>query len=253
MDRQPTLQTVDRALMFLEQVATATVPPSVKDIAAILDLNLATCYHLMRTLEAHDYLRKADNGGLVLGVGVEVLVRGYETSQTLEACALPYLESLVRKTRETTFLSVREDDKVVLKRLLEGTRSLRVAGLYEGLAGQEYQRASGKCVLANLQSKEREILLKAALAGKNAGDKARIREALKSELVEVKARGLAFDRQTEEGIVAIGATIFGPKGSVIGAVGIVMPAFRLESDEKHYLESVRSAAVEVSRALKQSR
>ena len=52
MDNNYTLQTVERALSFLEYVATAPVPPNVRDVAKALDLNITTSYHLLRTLVA---------------------------------------------------------------------------------------------------------------------------------------------------------------------------------------------------------
>lgn len=253
MDQNYTLQTVDRAIAFLEHVAAASKPPTVRDVAEALDLNITTCYHLLRTLVARGYVQRNEDGGLELGDRVGLLARGYRRAQNTEQYLSGVVKQLSIQTRETATLSLREGNSVVLKVLIEGTQRLRVAGLYVGLKGHEYRRAAGKAVLAHLDNSARNAMLKASVTELPERQRKMTLKSLEKELALTASRGWSLDDQTEEGIVAIGAPIFQASGSVIGAVAIVLPAFRMEKSRQMFLGAVLAAAAEANELLKNNR
>lgn len=250
MDNNYTLQTVERALSFLEYVATAPAPPSVRDVSEALGLNITTSYHLLRTLVARDFIKRDDEGRLELGDGVAILAKNYRRHESVEQLLAPVVQQLAASTLETSFLSLREARNVVLKVLVEGSQRLRVAGLYVGLSGHEYRRAAGKAVLAHLEDAERKAMLDASLANTPAQLRKAILKALEKELPLTASRGWsADDGQTEEGIISIGAPVFDAAGSVVGAVGIVTPIFRMDKSPDAFREAVLAAAAEATRLL----
>lgn len=250
MDNSYTLQTVERAISFLEYVATAAVPPSIRDVSKALDLNITTSYHLLRTLVAHDYIKRDDEGRLELGDGIEVLTRNFRRHKSHEQLLSPIVQRLAASTMETAFLSLREGQSVILKVLVEGSQRLRVGGLYVGLTGHEYRRAAGKAVLAHLQEPARAAMLEQSLSTIPVRQQKTILKSLEKELPLTASRGWSADNgQIEDGIISIGAPLFDASGEVQGAVGIVTPIFRMDKSPDAFREAVMAAAAEASRLL----
>lgn len=251
MDNNYTLQTVERAIAFLEFVASAPTPPSVKDISSALDLNITTCYHLLRTLVAKDYIKRNEDGSLALGEAVGLLARAYRRAGNIEQHLAEVVRQLATTTLETSYLSIREGNQVVLKVLVEGSQRLRVAGLYVGLKGNEHRRAAGKAVLAHLDDAARYEMLESSLAELSEPQRNAMQKSLAKELPLTAARGWSVDDgQSEHGIISVGAPVFAADGSVVGAVGIVTPTFRMDKSPDLFRSAVLAAAAEANRILK---
>lgn len=248
MDSNYTLQTVERAISFLEYVAAAPGAPHIRDVSKALDLNITTCYHLLRTLMARNYITRNEDGGLELGDGVEALARGYRRSQSIEQRLSDIVRQLAGQTFETAYLSVREGDQVVLKVLIEGSQRLRVGGLFVGMKGNEYRRASGKAVLANLDDAARDAMLEASLADLPERERKVTLKSLEKELPQTAARGWSVDNgQSEHGIISIAAPVFDRSDKVVAAVGIIAPIFRMEKSREAFQDAVLAAAAEATR------
>lgn len=251
MDNRYTLQTVERAIAFLEYVALAAKPPSVRDVSDDLKLNITTCYHLLRTLVALDYVRRREDGTLELGDRVSIIARNFRKTKSVEQDLADIVHAMASATLETSFLSLRDGDSVVLKVLAEGSHRLRVAGLYVGLKGEEFRRASGKAVMAFLGDEARAAMLEASLAGVPDARRKAIRRTLEKELPLIRARGWSVDEgESEDGITAIGAPIFDGSGAVFGALGVIVPTFRLEKARDIFMDAVLGAAADATARLK---
>src|SRR5205814_2290836 len=87
--------------------------------------------------------------------------RSFDVQQTLANV----VRGITDQTSETAFLSTLDGKSVILKYLSEGSHPLRVSGLYVGLTGNEHRRASGKAVLAHLDTGARNRLLERSLQG----------------------------------------------------------------------------------------
>jgi IclR family transcriptional regulator, acetate operon repressor len=243
MSSQPTLQTVERALAFLEYVAAARDPQTVQQVAAALDLNITTCYHLMHTLIARGYIERNDDATLNLGTQVSVLFASYQQKFSIGQRLADVVNRLALQTYETAFLSILEDRKVVLKVLTEGSQALRVSGLYVGISGNEHRRASGRAILANLSEVERNAILENSLANLSVRERSATRKALKEELELTLKRGWSMDgEQSEHGISSIGAAVFDARGKVYGAIGVVTPTFRMDRSKAAFVEAVMEAS-----------
>lgn len=253
MEQPTTLQTVERAISFLEYVAEAPEPPHIRELSDDLDLNITTCYHLLRTLVARNYIKRRADGRLELGDGVNKLFRSYRRAMDIEEYLADVVKRLAAETLETSSLSLVDGNSVTLKVLVEGSHRLRVAGLYVGLKGHEYRRAAGKAVLSHLGEKDKSAMLDKSLADMTDKQSRPIRKALEKELKQTAARGWAMDDgQTEEGIIAIGAPIFDAQGKVLGAVSIILPTVRMEKSRDKFINAVTGAAGEATQLLKET-
>ncbi|MEF0943993.1 IclR family transcriptional regulator [Rhizobium sp. BR 362] len=250
MTEQQKLQTVERAFKFLEYVASTPEAPTVQEISTALNLNITTCYHVMRTLLALGYLERGPDASLKLGAKIGTLYQAYHKTFDLDQSLATLVDGLVQQTLETSFVSVLQGDQVVLKVLTEGTRRLRVSGLFVGLSGSEHIRASGKAVLAHVDEETRRAILAKSLAGLAARDRKRIAEQLEAELKLIRSRGWSIDKQWEEGATGLAAPVFDGAGRIYGAVGIIAPNFYMERMREQYIHDVQLAATGVTTLLR---
>ena len=68
-----TLQTVKRALAFLEAVAEARQPPRLRDVAQTLGINVTSSYHLLNTLQLAGYVTRDPDGTFRIGGRAAIL------------------------------------------------------------------------------------------------------------------------------------------------------------------------------------
>jgi IclR family acetate operon transcriptional repressor len=222
-----TLQTVERALAFLELVAVSSSELTVRDVAGRLGVNLTTCYHLYNTLAAHGYVERNPDLTLRVGRQAAVLYDGYRRGFSGQRRMQEFVAELAAETTETAWLSTLTGDSVVLTAYAEGPQPVRATGLYVGLTGLEHVRSSGRAVLAHLDEERRERILQKSLSGVAPAQRAGIREALKRDFAVIRERGWALDNEDyNAGIVGVAAPFFSPDGAVLGAVGVWSPAAR---------------------------
>jgi len=247
----PTLQTVDRALTFLEFVAASSKSPSVQDVSIGLGLNITTCYHLMRTLLARGYVIRLTDGKLAIGSAIGGLYRSYRMRLSVDAEISEIVRRLAETTSETGFFSAPEGNSVVLKVLVEGTRQLRVGGLFVGMTGNEHVRASGRAILGHLPPEQRLAIIKACFVGLEEPALSEAIARLDGELKLTVERGWSYDAgETERGVSAVGCPIFDGRGKIYGAIGVVVPAIRMERSHDALLASVKQMAAETEGLLK---
>lgn len=223
-----TLQTVDRAIEFLETVATSPTPLTIREISTKLGLNITTCYHVFNTLLARNYVERSADNTLRIGFQAAVLYDGYRRGFSAIEQIQSFVADLASATSETAWLSRRMNDRVVLTSFVEGPLPVKATGLYVGLAGQEHRRAAGRAVLAFLDAEARERMLANSMAKIPPQERRRLRKVLERELERVRALGWSIDDEAfNTGIIGIAAPYYSAAGEVDGAVGIWAPAERV--------------------------
>jgi IclR family acetate operon transcriptional repressor len=247
---QPTLQTVDRALSFLECIANSATPPTIREIAGQLDLNITTCYHLYNTLAARKYVERNPDLTLRIGFQAASLFEGYKRGVSAHQVMRQLVNEISVSTSETAYLSMLVNEAVVLTALSEGPQAIRAGGLYVGLSGLEHVRSSGKAVLAFCSDEARSKILNKALSSTPPAQRAGIREAVMPDLAETRERGWALDEQGYEiGICGIAAPFFSETGDVLGAVGIWAPVARFQENKDSLVSHVLHAAAQATLTL----
>lgn len=238
-----TLQTVERALAFLEVVASSPRSLTVKDVAAHLGVPITTCYHLLNTLVAQGYLEKAPDHTLRIGFQAAVLYDGYRRGYSTQQEMNEFVTRLAQQTAETAWLSMLVNDSVVLTAFADGPQAVRATGLYIGLSGMEHVRSAGRAVMAFLDDEHAERILQAALSSTPPAQIPQIRATLAKDLAVVRERGWALDDQDYNvGIVGVAAPFFRDDGDVAGAVGIWAPAARAHTRLEAIADTVVAAA-----------
>jgi DNA-binding IclR family transcriptional regulator len=245
-----TLQTVERALSFLEYVAQARSAPRLRDVATGLGLNITTVYHLFNTLQARGYVTRDADGTVRIGSQAALIYQGMVRTFVPGRDLRPIIEQLTESTEETSYLTSLVDASVVIQALVEAPQALRVSGLYVGYSGQEHLRASGKAVLAHLPADRREAMLRVRLAGHDEPARAEILDGLAEELEVIRRRGYAIDDQGySPGVCCVAAPYFGSDGEIVGSVAVSAPAVRFPKARKPLTAAVMEAAHAASAVL----
>lgn len=130
----PPSQTLSRGLTLLEVLAETETALSVAELASAASLHRSVAYRLLRTLECHRLVTRAENGGFRLGPGLAALARG--VSRDLQTAALPELTGVAGELGMTAFVAVLDQDEVVT------LTSVEPAGAHAAIAQRPGSRHS---------------------------------------------------------------------------------------------------------------
>jgi DNA-binding IclR family transcriptional regulator len=214
------IESVDHAL-HLAQLLQQEGPLRVTDAAERLGVSRSTAHRLLSMLVYRDFAAQQEDRRYVAGP----VLRPAEVSEaplsTLRRLALPHLQRLVSRVRESANLMVLVGTEVRFIATVETDQVLR-AGDREGRALPARVASGGKAMLAALPAEE----LSALFASEDV-DLTKLRR----ELSLVRKRGFAInDRQTEAGLTAIGMAVQDADGRPTAAVSLAFPSARFDRD-----------------------
>jgi DNA-binding IclR family transcriptional regulator len=243
------LRSVNRAIRALEIIAE-NGELGVTELGGHLGVHKSTASRLAATLADHGLLDRDPAGGRYrLGFGILRLAAAAVADVDLTMVGRPVEEELAEETRETVNLGVRSGDGVVYVDQVNGARSI-VSVSWVGRRTPFHCTASGKVLLAWMDDPDRDGLLSLPLA--RATDKTETDPtALLAQLADVKRRGWAQTvGELEEGLNAVAAPVFRGDGTVLAALSVSGPAFRLRAiDLPRVAKATVDAAVGISQRL----
>jgi DNA-binding IclR family transcriptional regulator len=234
---------VERAADLLVLIAERG-EASVTDLAREIGSSGSAVHRILTALKNKGFVeQRLENGPYSLSWSVLALTRRLATGAELRTLSLPLMHELRDLTGETTTLSVRAGfDRVCIDQV-ESTHEVRwrheigrVSPLYAG--------ATGKAVLAHLDSAELTRYFRAVKLERLTPYTTTDQAALRSELDRVRAQGYAIDRNDRIiGAGGIAAPIFGPEGFSGAVLTIAGPAERCTFERlQSWIEPLSSAA-----------
>jgi DNA-binding IclR family transcriptional regulator len=224
-----TIRSVVRAVSILEAAATQPRTLTAQAAATSAGVPLPTAYHLLKTLVQAGYLAKE---GRTYSLSSKVL----ELAGTLERDLHPgksvwaAVDEVAARTGETTYASRWFQGDATIAAVVEGKNAVRVAGLYPGLRGHAYARASGKVLLAFGPPHRRDdYLARTSL-------EARTRNTIVDPLIlrrvieTTREQGYAIDREEYlTGVCCLAAPILEDGGWVTTAITVTIPSSRFDT------------------------
>lgn len=245
-----TLQTVDRALTFLEVLSDATLPMRLRDVADAMGINITTGYHLLNTLMHRGYVVRAGDGTLQIGSRVGLLHRGLMRHFSQGTSLRDALETLSASTGETCYLTALSREGVVIQLVSEGTHAVSVRGLRVGYSGAEHVRASAKAVLAHLDEEAWRPVIDRAAGQLGQRRSAQLRHDLRDEFERIRKDGWALDDgQFDEGVRCVAAAYFDFSGAAQGSIALSAPALRFAANAEQLTQAVITASQQISHSL----
>jgi DNA-binding IclR family transcriptional regulator len=249
-EREPALvQSVDRALTILEILAKRGVA-GVTEIAAELGVHKSTASRLVSVLESRGFVEQlSDRGKYRLGYGIARLGSALTRHRDLAHEGRAACEALAADTGETIDLAILDGDRVINISEVRGSGTVAVQ-TWVGQSTPSHATSSGKVLLAHLPGLDLEGLL--------GPDVQRFTEhtitdlgQLARELEVVRQRGWASTvEEYELGLNALAAPVRDHSGTVVAAISMAGPSFRLApSDFPRVAPRLLQAAEDFGRRL----
>jgi IclR family transcriptional regulator, acetate operon repressor len=241
------LRSVTRALRSLELIGEAG-ELGVTELGRRLGVHKATASRLAATLADHGFVeRDPVTERYRLGFALVALAGSAMSNLDLVRTARPVLEDLAERTRETVNLGVMAADAVVYLDQVTGTRSI-VSVNWVGRRTPLHDTSNGKVLLAYADEADVERILSRPLERATARTIVDPQE-LRGQLVQVRERGWAQTlEELEDGLNAVAAPVRDAAGTVVAALSVSGPAFRMAEVD---LPRISRLAVDAANAISQ--
>lgn len=221
------MQSVDRAVRVLEILARDG-ESGVAAIGRELGVHGSTASRLVAALAAHELVER-NGGGLRLGVGLLRLAGAATSRLDLAAQAQPVCDALAEELGETANVAVLTGGAAVNVYQAQAASSVALHN-WVGQRTVLHATSSGKVLLAFLPDEERDALLEGPLERFTERTVTSVRE-LRRELRTVRENGWATAvEEYEAGLNAVAAPVRGHDGTVIAAISVAGPTYRLSPE-----------------------
>lgn len=224
--------TVGKALEILDLVAEFKRPVRFSELLAESEHPKATLYRLLQTLTNQGMLSyEAETQTYSMGLRLVRLAHSAWQSSSLAPIASDILDVLEKEVGETIHLAQMENGQVLF------VDKRRSSVLFETLAqtgriAPAHSTGVGKAILAFMSPERLERALKQQAFVPHTPSTHTNRESLVGEFEEIRAQGVAFDREEHEpGIISIAAPILLNNGRVVGSVSIATTTTRHSLDD----------------------
>ncbi|PRY02322.1 IclR family transcriptional regulator [Allonocardiopsis opalescens] len=243
------VQSVDRAVSVLEILARHGAA-GVTEIAVELGVHKSTAFRLLDVLENRGLVEQAEERGKYqLGLGIVRLAGATAAQLDIVQEGQPVCERLAEELGETVNIAIADGDGAV--NVVQTIGAAAITGYnWVGRRTPLHATSSGKVLLAFMPPDQRRNLLPRRLprhTEHTLTSAARLRE----ELVAVVERGYATcEEELEVGLNSVAAPVRSFNGSVIAALSVSGPAFRLTGERLPAVAArTAEAADEVSRRM----
>jgi IclR family acetate operon transcriptional repressor len=216
------IQVIARAASVLRSLGGDTA--TLASLAKRTNLPRSTVQRIVEALAQERWVETAE-GGVRLGWGLKEL--GDCVASSIVSQLRTPLETLFQSTRETIDLSVLQGREIRFLERFVSDQEVRVVPIFDR-PFTPHAMANGKAILACHRAEEVERLLPATL-DRLTSRTLTTRAALAAELDQVRASGIAFDREEHaDGVCALAVALSVP-GMRAYALSVVVPAFRFEA------------------------
>ncbi|GDY30987.1 IclR family transcriptional regulator [Gandjariella thermophila] len=222
-------QSLDRGLILLGELSRRG-PRTLDELARALGVHKTTALRLLRTLEAHRFVRREEPRHYRLGSALFDLANQALEERDVRRAAEPALRELNAATGHTVHLASYEGGEAIYIDKFDGRHPVRMYSRV-GRRAPLHCTAVGKVLLAALPAGELDAVLATMefprLTEHTITDPRRYR----AELSRVRERGYAVDDAEHEDFVhCIAAPVRGAGGRVLAAVSLSVPRVLLDLD-----------------------
>jgi IclR family acetate operon transcriptional repressor len=234
-----------KGLALVEVVCALPGPVRVNDLVSSSGLPRATALRLLDALVEQRVLR-FDGGGYTLGPRLAVWGQRYLDGLDVRGQAEDLMADLRDRTRETCFLGIRDERRVLYIAKADSPQAVRPAARI-GTRNFLHSTGIGKALLAFGPREAAEAYARGPLESRTPNTIADARE-LEVELRATRQRGYAIDDvENEDGVRCVAAPVYDHTGEVAAALSVAAPAYRFSLDDLPALApAVVAAANELS-------
>jgi DNA-binding IclR family transcriptional regulator len=235
-----------RVLRLLGAFSAERPELGLAELARRARLPLTTTHRIVGELAGWGALERDEHGRYRIGLRLWEVGALSPRGLGLRESAMPFLEDLYEVTRQNVQLAVLDGTEVVYVERISGRGAVNVITRVGGRLPL-HATGVGLVLLAHADPELQEKVLAGPF--KRYTPKTMCHpDAVRRALAEVRRTGVAVsDGQIELIALSIAAPVRGPRGDVVAALSVVVPAET--SDARAYIPVVRAAARGISRAL----
>jgi len=218
---------VDKVLTLLEVISDHSEGISLAELVKQTGIAKTTVFRTLETLKERQYVM-LDNITERYHLDLKSLELGIKglMNVNLVEVSIPYLKQLSAKTSETCFLGVYNSGYVVYLYKSEGTLSIQTNARL-GARLPAWCTGIGKSLLAFQPQEEIDQVLKQPLTPFTENTIVD-RVVLYETLADIRLKGYSLDNEeSEEGLTCVARPVFNYTGSIIGAISVAGPTYRM--------------------------
>lgn len=252
--RNNSVQSVERSLSILEALAASREPLALGEISSVCKLKLSTAHRLLATLVSKGFAsQNIENGKYRLGLKTFQIGNAALYSLDLRSAARPHLIKMVDKCEETANLAVLSRSnhgyELVYIDQVESPKMIRTFARV-GSPVPIHCTGSGKMLLALLDDRDVDLMLRIAPLEKFTQNTITDRKALLDEIKQIRQNGYALDlEETEIGVACVSAPIRNYENKVIAAVSVSGPVTRVAPPYDRFISLIKETADSISQSL----
>jgi DNA-binding IclR family transcriptional regulator len=246
-----TIPAVRKAMEMLDLLAREQGENTTKALALRLGMPRSTCYRILRSLIAKDWVRPLPDGGHALSLGLLPLFGPLRTTEWLSKAVQPMLETLAQRLRLTAKASVRQADYAVTIARCESPEAASLA-VRLGASFHLAFGSSGTALLSELGRPEiHEILSRAP---KDCWERQKEADVFQ-RLDNLQAKGWCADLGIyRPNYHAISAPFRDRRGGILASITVVgfpqdLPGERLAATAKILLQTIRQSERQLQRTM----
>ncbi|MHB1248928.1 MAG: IclR family transcriptional regulator [Polaromonas sp.] len=235
--------TADRILQVLAVLAQQGRALSAAELMERTGLARSTLYRQLTRLKRWGFVLERD-GYYAPGPLSLQLALGFDLASHLVHQARPDLQVLAQQSHESVGLIVAVNDQAICLDMVESQRSLRCS-FEKGRSVPLGPGASAKCLLAHFSDAARAAVLDSQY-GPDSAD----RQVAQVELESIRQAGFAVSTgEVDPGVWGVSAPLFGTARQAVGAITLMAPISRAQSQEQALIRMAVVAAARISRNL----
>lgn len=235
---------VSKAFILLEHFTPNKSDWGVRELAQTIGANKSTTYRLMATLESLGVLQKNPTteryslGLKLFELGNRVKIQSALINQTH-----PELKKVASEITETVHLGIFKNNQVFMLDKVESPMGLKLNSIV-GMSNPAYCSGIGKVLLAYQKPEKLKDILNSIQLIPKTDYTITNKTKLKKELIDIKDKGYAIDRQELElGLICVAVPIYNQQNEVIAALSAAGPADRFREEAlDEYIATLQKGA-----------
>jgi len=242
------LSTIDHALTVIEYLAKRE-EAGISEMSRDLGLAPSTTHRLITSLTQREYLvQNSKTRKYQLGIKIFQLGSSVANRFGIRQAALVNMEKLAIDSGETVNLGILDKTNVIYLEKILNDDPIRIE-LQVGRAVPAHCTGLGKVMLAFQPTEKLEAILSEITFEKRTKNTIISKDVLRTELERIKKQGYAIDNgELIEGIRCIAVPVFSQNQTVVAAISIAGPNFRLSNKRvKELVHLVKKAADDTSK------
>ena len=249
MNGDEKLTTTTTSIRLLEMVSERE-GATLRELVTETGLAKSTVYKHLSTLRANDLLVKRGERYLL---GLHHLTLGKQAVGMRDSYRVveQRIDELRNQIEADIDFTVEENGRLIL--VSEATRTMSESIFVPGNEFYLHSTAAGKAILASYSAERVDEILDRHGLPERTSKTIQCRSELEAELEAVREAGYALnDGECMDGYRSVGSVIVNPDGSVLGAISVGAPAYRIDRArlEDDFSELVREATAEVAESLR---